>query len=187
MSKFWTVLIAGAFAAGAAQAQQAPQAYIGAGVATTDTTVPFGTQAGYKSSAKVFGGYEFTPNWGVEAGYTDLRKARSGLDYGQSPAHVTHEGSRSYVAAKAAVPVNAQVSLYGKLGVGYTSIDKTYKLPSYEPIRASDHETEAYGAVGAQYQLNPKVALIAEYERYGKRKQDGYKADTVTVGARYNF
>jgi hypothetical protein len=38
-----------------------------------------------------------------------------------------------------------------------------------------------------QYNLNQQVALTAEYERYGKSKDFGAKADVWTVGARYSF
>jgi len=38
-----------------------------------------------------------------------------------------------------------------------------------------------------QYNLNQQVALTAEYERYGKSKAFGAKADAWTVGARYSF
>jgi hypothetical protein len=38
-----------------------------------------------------------------------------------------------------------------------------------------------------QYNLNQQVALTVEYERYGKSKDFGAKADVWTVGARYSF
>src|SRR5690606_8839579 len=81
MNKLIVALIASAVAMSAAQAQTtAPRAYLGAGVASADhdfkragaTSVD---TEGYKASGKIFGGYEFNQTWGVEAGYTDFRKA----------------------------------------------------------------------------------------------------------------
>ena len=41
--------------------------------------------------------------------------------------------------------------------------------------------------MGAQYQINQDVALVAEYERYGKSRDFGQKADVLTIGAKYSF
>jgi OOP family OmpA-OmpF porin len=80
------------------------------------------------------------------------------------------------------MPVNDQFSVYGKLGLEHSE----RKLQSAD-LNLKDTDTGAYGAVGLQYNLNQQVALTAEYERYGKTKTVGAKADVWTVGARYSF
>ncbi|MFL6674294.1 MAG: outer membrane beta-barrel protein [Massilia sp.] len=193
MKKLIFALIAGAAAMTAAQAQTnatAPRAYVGIGVATADHDYKLNGAGvsnvdsdGYKASAKVFGGYEIDQRYGVEAGYTDFRSS----DFSYSQNGVTRHGSSDgygvYVAGKANLPINDQFSAYGKLGVAYSD----RKLDTSNGLRFSDHDTGVYAGVGVEYKLNQQVALTAEYERYGKDKAFGAKADVWTVGAKYSF
>ncbi|WP_167759742.1 porin family protein [Massilia horti] len=192
MKKLIFALIAGVAAMGAAQAQSttAGRGYVGIGVATADHSYPSIVQGatdikgdGYKASAKIFGGYDFNQNYGVEAGYTDFR--RSDVSYSQGG--IAHKGSDKgygmYVAGKAMLPINEQLSAYGKLGVAYSERE----LNETSGLKTSRHDTGAYAGLGLQYNLTKEVALTGEYERYGKTKSFGAKADVWTVGAKYSF
>jgi hypothetical protein len=186
MRNLIVALIAGVAAMSAAQAQNA---YVGAAVTASDTNFRIGgasnvSAGGWKGSGKLFGGWDVSETWGVEAGYTDLRSTEGTYTLGNSAGRVSADGSRTYLAGKATWPLTQQASVYGKLGVGYSKTDVTTSVPS---ISWSDSKTEAYGALGAQYKLNQDVALIAEYERYGSKKDFGAKADTWSIGARYTF
>ena len=186
MKKLIFALIAGATAMSAAHAEGP---YIGLGVASADHNFNVGgatstDPAGYKASAKIFGGVELTPMFGIEAGYTDIRKADQNFSIAGVPGTATTDGSRSYLAGKATMPVNEAFSVYGKLGAGYSKLNVNSATPG---VSQSDSKTELYGAVGGQYNINQKVALTLEYERYGKKKDFGVKADAITVAARYNF
>jgi opacity protein-like surface antigen len=191
MKKLIVALTVGAAAMGAAQAQTTqtqPRAYVGVGVATAnheDSSVGGLTNFdsdGYKASAKIFGGYEFDQNWGVEAGYTDFRNSNFNYSNNGTNASGNTKGYGYYVAGKYNVPVNDQFSVYGKLGLQHSE----RKLES-AALNLKDTDTGAYGGVGLQYNINQQVALTAEYERYGKSKDFGAKADVWTVGARYSF
>lgn len=187
MKKLIFAVLAGVTAMTAAQAQVS-KPYIGVGVASSDHDFKIGAAGttssdGYKGSGKIFGGFDVNSTFGVEAGYTDVRKANHSYAIGTTTGTATTEGSRSYVAAKATLPVNDAFSVYGKLGAGYT---KT-KFSATSLASTSDSKTEAYGALGAQYKLSEKVALSLEYERYGKSKDVGAKADAISLGARYSF
>ena len=187
MKKLIFALIAGVTAMGAAQAQSRP--YVGLGVASSDHDLRIGGLAntgseGYKASAKIFGGVELTPMFGVEAGYTHIGESDHTFTIGGVPGRATADGSRSYLAGKATMPINEAFSVYGKLGAGYSKTN----LSSSTPLVSRDEsKTELYGAVGGQYNLNEKVALTLEYERYGKTKQYGVKADAITAGAKFSF
>jgi len=190
MKKLILALIAGTAAMGAAQAQTTqtqPRAYVGVGVATADhedSSVGGLTNInsdGYKASAKIFGGYEFDQNWGAEVGYTDFRHSDFNYANGVGGSGRT-KGYGYYVAGKYNYPVNDQVAVYGKLGLQHS--ERKLESPA---LNLKDSDTGAYGAVGVQYNLNQQVALTAEYERYGKSKDFGAKADVWTVGARYSF
>jgi OOP family OmpA-OmpF porin len=193
MKKIVFALIASAAVAGAAQAQDlsatAPRGYVGLGVATADheyslSGVTTTGSEGYKASGKIFGGYEFNNIWGVETGYTHFSKS----DFSYNANGVAGRGgSRAhafYVAGKANAMINDQFSVFGKLGL--ENSDRSFST-STAGLSGSDHDTGVYAGVGVQYNLNQKVALTAEYERYGKSVNVGVKPDVWTVGARYNF
>ena len=159
--------IAAASAVGAVQAQTidntAPHAYVGIGAATTkdqDTD-------DYRVSPKVFGGYQATPNVGVEAGYTKLHNEAG------------YASNGSYIAGTYTVPLGERFSAVGKLGVEHS--ERT------DYARRTDRDNGVYAGVGLQYALNPRLAVTADYERYGKDKSIGAKADTYTVGLKYGF
>jgi opacity protein-like surface antigen len=192
MKKLIVAVLAATAAMSAAQAQSTggatqPRAYVGIGVATADHEDFSGVTGfdsnGYKSSAKVFGGYEINPMWAVEAGYTDFRKADFNYNAGTAGTGSGNtKGYGVYVAAKASMPINDQFSGYGKLGVQHSSRELNSPI-----VNLSDSDNGLYGALGVQYNLSQQVALTAEYERYGKSKAFGAKADVWTLGARYSF
>lgn len=189
MKKLIVALIASAAAMSAAQAQTtaAPRGYVGAGIASADHDFKMSGATnvdteGHKASGKLFGGYDFNQNWGVEAGYTDFRKSDVNYSIGSVNNRGETDGRALYLAAKATLPVNEQFSVYGKLGA--TRIKNELEVVNASISRS---KTEAYGAVGAEYKLNGNVSLIGEYERYGKSKDFGAKADVLTIGAKYAF
>lgn len=186
MKKLILALIAGVTTMGAAQAQGP---YVGVGVASADHSFNVSGASnvdsdGYKASGKIFGGYDIDQTWGVETGYTDFRKARSSFTMNNVPGQAETKGHSFYVAGKATAPINEQFSVFGKLGAAYNKMELNSATPG---LSSDDSKTEVYAGVGGQYNLSKQVALTLEYERYGKKKDFGAKADVVTVAARYNF
>lgn len=188
MKKLIFALIAAATAVGSAQAAGP---YVGVGIASADHSYKLsgttnGSTDGYKASGKIFGGYDIDPTWGVEAGYTDFKK--STYNYTSTTTNTAgraeSDGNSFYVAGKATAPINEQFSAFGKLGVARNKSTLSSATPAFN---TSHSKTEVYAGVGLQYNLNQKVALTAEYERYGKSKDFGAKADVLTVGAKYAF
>jgi OOP family OmpA-OmpF porin len=173
MKKLIVALIAGAAAMSAAQAQTVqtqPHAYVGAGVTTAKNI----QSDDYKAGGKVYGGYQVNQTWAAEAGYTDFGD--------HDVANGTSKGNSYYLAGKATMPINEQFNAYGKLGVQHS--ERKFNSPL---VNVKDSDTGAYGALGVEYKLNQQVSLTAEYERYGKSKDIGAKANAWTVGAHYNF
>ncbi len=151
----------------------APQAYAGVAAATTDHHA-----GAAKVNPKVFGGVAFSDTLAVEGGYIDLRKATAApeartIDLG---------GFGSYVAARLMRPFTEKLSAYGKLGVAHSQ----RKLSNIGMVR-KETDTGIYGAFGLQYSIAPGVAISAEYERYGKDKKTGAKADAWTLGINFAF
>ena len=192
MKKVIHTLIAGAAVVSAAQTQAGNpgRPYIGVGAASADHAYSVGSipgtnfdSDGWKVSGKVFGGYEFTQNVGVEAAYTDFRSADFSYRVNGNDVKGSSKGYGAYVAAKYNVPLKEQFSAYGKLGVGYSKRE----IETNGSWQMKDNDTGAYAALGVEYKLNPKLSAVAEYERYGKSKDYGAKADVVTIGVKYSF
>lgn len=188
MKKLIFAMIAAATAMGSAQAA-APGPYVGVGIASADHSYKLsgttnGSTDGYKAGGKIFGGYEFDQTFGVETGYTDFRKSTYNYTLGNVPGRAESDGHSFYVAGKATAPINEKVAIFGKVGVANNKSKMSSTTPAFN---RSESKNELYAGVGAQYNLNQKVALTAEYERYGKSKDFGAKADVFTVAAKYAF
>lgn len=194
MKKMMFALLAGLSAVGAAQAQTAastslttadtaPHAYMGLGASAVGDTIG----GGLKVHPKIFGGYAFDRNWGVEAGFMRFRTADFFYWDGNQQGTVADgqvKGYRSYAAGKYTVPINENFSAYGKFGLSY-SVRKV-SIPKVG-LRDTERDTGLYAGLGAQYKLTKNVAAVVEYERYGKRKENGPKADVYSVGLKYGF
>jgi OOP family OmpA-OmpF porin len=171
-------------AIGAAQAQTqttastAPHAYVGIGVAAAENRVV----DAWKADAKIFAGYQFDQNWGVETGFT--RFGRVGVTWlgADFLRQGRTKGSSSYIAGTYTMPLNERVAAFGKLGVSYSERSYTGNFGAL-----GEHDTGLYGGAGLQYKLTGNLALTGEYERYGKKKTLGAKADVFTVGLKYGF
>lgn len=196
MRKLVVALAGGLAVCAAAQAQtqtpsmQAPHYYLGLGAATADHVIDVAGLSNvdpgdYRTSLKVFGGADFDPIWGVELGYTDFR----GTDFSYTANGVPGTGSTNgyafYLAGKGRWPIHQQAEVFGKLGLAHSRREFDSSLPL--GVDDSNNDTGIYAGVGLQWNINPQWALTAEYERYGKEKDIGAKADVWTVAARYNF
>jgi hypothetical protein len=190
MKKLIVALLATTAAVSAVQAQEfTPRAYVGAGAVATDyeSRVPGASRADVdtiKASGKIFGGYEFTPNWAVEIGHTDFRSADVYYTLGNVNASGQADGRASYVAAKFSSPLTEKVVGYAKLGASH-NVNELNAINSQ--LNQRESKNTAYGALGLQYNINQDVSVIAEYERYGKSRDFGVQPDALTIGAKYSF
>lgn len=185
------IIAAVAVALTAPLAAQAQSAYAGANIGRAEQKINVDTGFGNASEKenttgfKLYGGYDFTPNVGIEGGYVDFRKVeKSALGYG-----ISSKPHALYVAATGTLPLNEQFSLFGKLGIArsHTSFDAWG--PGFTDS-ASDNQTTPVIGVGASFALDKKISFVAEYENFGKVAKDGsdnVKADLLSVGVRFKF
>lgn len=156
------LLMAAALSASFIGAPAVAQTYIGGGIGKSDTD----TQ---ENSWKVYGGYQFTPTWGIELGYTDLGGYQG------------FEVESWSLAGTATLPLSPNWSLLGKLGFARNNAE----LPS-----ASQKSSTLVG-VGVGYALNQNFGLRLEYEDYGKLSNSGigttHKGSNVLLSAKYSF
>jgi OOP family OmpA-OmpF porin len=191
MKKLIVALIAATAAMSAAQAQTPqtqPRYYIGLGIATADHSYNVGglnvtNKDGYGGNAKMFAGYELDQNWAAEIGYIDYSNAHFTYNASGVTGRGTSDGRAYYLAAKYQHPITEQFAVYGKLGIE----NSQRNLSDVDGFNQGKGNTSGYGSVGVQFNLTPQVGLVAEYERYGKSKDFGAKADAWTIGARYSF
>lgn len=188
MKKIILALVASAAAMGAAHAQGP---YVGIGVVNADTELhmPGAVSAsggGWKSSGKLFAGYEFDEMFGAEMGYTDFRGGDFTYLIATVPGRVEVDGRAFYLAGKATAPLTEQFALYGKLGLTATKFSQS-GFGSGTNLFREESDTQGYLAVGAEYRINRNVGIALEYERYGKTKGFGPKPNVWTLAARYSF
>lgn len=128
--------------------------YVGAGIGSADVDA-----SGYNNStaAKVFGGYNFTKNIGVEAAYADLGKFEvKGAFF---PAGNTVNGLQ--VAVVGMLPMSNEFSFIGKLG----AYSWTLKVnPCLSGCTSTD--ASAFAGVGVQYMFTKNVGMRGEVEAF---------------------
>jgi OOP family OmpA-OmpF porin len=189
MKKTLFAVLAGVLAMGAAQAQTAntntavtaPQAYVGISTGAVRDSVT----NDLKRTTKVFGGYDFDQNWGVEAGYSWLGKTGFYVPSSNGDFAYAHLKSSSvYAAAKYTMPIGERSSVYGKLGLSHTEQEYSSQAPGWT---GKEHQNGVYAAVGLQTRVTDKVSLFAEYERNGKKPPNGSKNNVLNVGLKYGF
>ena len=150
--------IAGAFLAGPAAAQM----YVGAGAgsARTDTS---------DASWKAYAGYQFSPIWGLELGYTDLGRNRGA------------DAESWSLAGTATLPLNERWSLLAKLGAAENHVH----------FHDRGRHADLLMGVGVGYAINKNVGLRLEYEDFGKLSSydDGYdsRGSNLALSVKYSF
>lgn len=182
MKKTIFAVLAALSAAGAAQAQTttdtAPHAYIGIGVANANNAIV----DAWKADARIFAGYQFDRNLGVETGYTRFGRVGFHLPGDNGGIDGSTRGQSAYAAGTYTMPLSDRVSAFGKLGVEYSQ--RRYNSTGGA---LGEHDTGLYAGAGLQVRLTDNLALTGEYERYGKKKTLGAKADVFTLGLKYGF
>ena len=192
------VFLAGAIAAACVAMPASAQWYVGGGVGSSKISGADGTIApltvsggdSSKASAKIYGGYQFTPNWGLEAQYTDLGNRDLAI---RNAAGVTLftgslKASQFSIAGTGTLPLASNFSLLGKLG-----ISKNHGKISALGISDSGNKTSPLIGVGVAYNFSPKLAVRLEYEDFGKFSSDGgvsgsaIRAKNFGIGLQYAF
>ena len=189
---FAAAAIAAAFIATPAFAQ----GYVGLGLGSSNLSGVDGTAAGStlsggnssKGSVKVYGGFQLTPNWGVEAQYSDLGNRNLVVsNAGLVVATGSVKASQFSIAGTGTLPLASNFSLFGKLGVS-SNIPK----PSV-PNASAGNATSLMAGVGVAYSITPKVAVRLEYEDFGKfSSNNGFGGSTIrannySVSVKYAF
>ncbi len=125
-----------------------------------------------KSSDTVYGGlvgYQFNPNFGLEAQYTGAGKFSTATMSGKSDIFT--------LDAVGTVPLADNFSLYGKLGMGSSKSKISDSTLTYQGVS----RTAATYGLGVQYAATPELGIRFGWDRYGSAVK------TAATGAKTNF
>jgi OOP family OmpA-OmpF porin len=142
---------------------------------------------------KLFVGYQFTPNFAIEGGYTDLGKATANGVLTGVAVNADGKARGWELAAIAAFPLYQQFSIYGKLGVFRANVDAsiTGTIPGFTATQSvSAHSTDLTFGAGVKYAFTPNIGARLEWQRYhdvGGDNTGKEKIDLFSLGLLYNF
>ena len=147
------------------------QPYVGVKVGQFDLDVD---GADKPTAYGVYGGYNFDPNFGIEAEYVGSDDA----DYYNGDIDAKSYGA--YGTYRYQFP-NTGLYAKGKLGVAKTEIEGNYLSSNSKRNTISKDDTSLAGGVGLGYSVNPNFSVEAEYDKLGS------DVDLMTVGAQLKF
>lgn len=104
---------------------------------------------------KLYGGYKFNKNFGIEGGYYQL------IDAEDDVSNLKLSGLG--IAATAAMPLGDKAEVFGKLGALSTEAEVTYNSPK-NGIDSSKKSTDLLVGIGAGYKFTQNLGIRGEYE-----------------------
>lgn len=163
---------------GVAHAQSNEGAYGGVSVgrAHNGSDNPVSPTDRNDTAYKLYGGYGFTPNFGIEYGYTDLGKFTT--------ANGSLKAKGVFVDAVGSWMFAPQWSALGRVGVFNASLDRQDSLNG----NAKDRGTNLKVGAGLQYDISKTIALRGEWERYKLDTSVGKPdVDNYSLGVQFRF
>lgn len=184
MKKQFIVALIGASFAIAAQADNT---YVGVNAGQSEQKIGFDNVSTKESATgyKLYAGYNFDKTFGAEAGYVDFGDA----DFKDAGDSLTVRTKSFYVAATATLPVNNEFAVFAKAGIARNRVSANLKVGS-DTFNGSENRTSAIFGLGASYNVAKNLAVVAEYEYFGKVAKDNgvdVKADLLSIGLHYKF
>jgi hypothetical protein len=157
---------------------------------TTTIASDFGTVTGFGFSPAQFGGHgtaltarygwRFHRNMALELGYYDFGEYPVDMQVGNT--HIGPVGTiggsakaRSYGLSLVGILPLDRVDLYGRIGYARTEVESSLDSGNLS-ARGRVRENEAFGSLGARWNITPAVGLFAEYQKHDKLEIDGYFA-----------
>lgn len=165
--------------------------YVGAGIGATHFEQDFGAavRSAYEgtvftvssagmtddngTTGVVYAGWQFHPNFAVEAAYADLGKAKASYTLerqGTIIRDAEYKASAITLGLVGSVPVGANVSLFAKGGVAWTKLKYRENIDDRgvsDSFSAPDlNQTRGTAGLGASYAATPNLSIRAEWDRY---------------------
>jgi OOP family OmpA-OmpF porin len=185
------LLALGGLGAAAPQASAQGQLYLGGSLGWSsfddNNAVPdlitSGAVDGSDSGLKLFGGYLFSENLGLEIAYVDLGKAAySGTFFGAPVIGGSVDTTGFNFSLLAAAPLNPSFALFGKVGL-FAWEANARDTTGGVPFAGKDDGADLSIGLGATYSLNRNVSVRGEWERF-KAVGD---IDLISIGLAFTF
>lgn len=206
-TKFRKVLVASALVVGSTAAlppvafAQDMGFYAGAGIGKAKfkdaCADPELTEVGFVGSCddkdtawKIFGGYQFNRNLGVELGYTDLGEATlTGTAMGL-PVSAKTKAKGFELLGVGTFPINEQFAVYGKAGFFRWDVDASATVGGVTEAIGAKGTDFTFG-LGLKYNFTKNLAARLEWQRYndvGDENTTGKsKVNVIGVGVVVKF
>lgn len=134
---------------------------------------------------RVFGGYQFSRNFGLEAGFFDLGKF--GLNATTVPAgsligEIKNQGAQLDLVGT--LPVTDRLSVLGRIGAHYAKTRGNFRgTGAVTPLNPtpSVRDTNAKVGLGLQYAVNASFLVRGEVERYQVNDSVGHRGGVNVV------
>lgn len=163
--------------------------YVGINAGSTKQTISFDGESASENTtgARVYGGFQVNPSFGIEAGYVNFGKVSESED----GLTVTFKPTAIYAAATGTMPMSPSFNLIGKLGLARTESTLTLAGQGQRFALEKKNSGVMFG-FGAEYKFSETMTIVAEYEDFGKiAKYDdiggNMKASMASVGLRIKF
>jgi len=156
---------------------------------TSATIVDSNHDTGYK----LFGGYQFNPNFALEGGYYDLGKF--GFTANTVPPgslNGTMRATGFNLDAVGFLPFTEKLSAFGRVGLNYADARDSFTSSGLVYVPQPDPSKRSLNyklGVGLQYAFTDALAMRLEAERYRMDDAVGNKGDVnlISVGLVYSF
>lgn len=191
------LLLAGFFAASLAHADQDSGGYFGAALGQASAGNYCSDTSGLVIAScddkdrtfKVFGGYRFTRNVGVEAAYVDLGKYHATGSVTGVPFDVNTELTGVTVQAVGIVPFGNEFSLMGRIGAIFWDLNNSGTVGNFRGGSGDSGADVAMG-IGAQYKFARNFGIRADLDYYpnlGNSTTGEENVTAVSIGVVFMF
>lgn len=177
-----------------AAAQMSPgNAYIGASIGQAKFSDWCGNVGDFAPSScddkdtafRLFGGYQFHRNIGVELGYADLGEANFNGTFLGVPVTGKDQFTAWDLVAVGSWPLGTGFSVFGKLGLFYGKVEASANVAGGVGTN-SDTGTDLTFGLGAAYDFTKNLGVRAEWQRYNDFSDAG-GLDVLSIGVVYRF
>jgi OmpA-OmpF porin, OOP family len=140
------------------------------GDSNVDTDTPY----------SAYGGWNFTENWGIELGYTDVGDS---IASGVADGGFELNGSLVTAGVSYRYPINERFDIFAAAGAFNLSEDGTF-ITIAGPVPAENDDSGAYAEFGGRFHFNEGIALRASYQWFNF---DGGNDGTPWLGVEVGF
>jgi len=175
--------------------------YVGASIGQNNYSTDIecvGTCDKTDTMGKIFGGYMFSPYWGVEIAYGGFGTMKINTQEGSTNLLIEGKSSGFSGFLVGQYPID-NFRLFGKLGFGYVDTKITLTIPNLGSVEESDNSTEFAWGIGGTYMFNKNLGVRLEYEQLkygftgfnvpglGNAVDVSDKMRMWSIGVQYNF